>query len=395
MKHLTLDPSKRIPLLREDAKGGLVQERKPPEPKSIKGRYGPASGSGAEDASVFFIGTATTILEWQGIRILTDPNFLHAGDHVHLGPGVTAERLTNPAVDLHDLPPLDVILLSHYHADHFDQLVEKSLHRDFPIITTPHAKGCLTSSEYKTEDDGGPFRAIHALDAFASMMLDIPDGQGPNEGEETSEGNENRGEKGEKKKRKTRIKITGMPGKHVPPGPLSIVNDLLGAVPPTNGWMLELGYGPGEKGGEEEGEEEEGEEQESEDDTAKTGYRIYISGDTLFVDELKKIPEWLKQQRVDLMLLHLGGTTIPSPKMPLLMVTMDAEQGLRLMRLVDPDVTIPIHYDDYDMFLTPLDDFKKVIEEGKLEDKVVYLDRGEQFRFKVRGGLSASPSSVL
>lgn len=45
------------------------------------------------------------------------------------------------------------------------------------------------------------------------------------------------------------------------------------------------------------------------------------------------------------MLIHLGGTTIPSPAMPLLMVTMDAEQGLGLVKLIDPDLTIPIHYE--------------------------------------------------
>ena len=43
-------------------------------------------------------------------------NFLHAGDHVHLGPGVTGTRLTNPAVDLHELPRIDLVCLSHYHA---------------------------------------------------------------------------------------------------------------------------------------------------------------------------------------------------------------------------------------------------------------------------------------
>jgi Cft2 family RNA processing exonuclease len=40
----------------------------------------------------------------------------HAGDHVHLGPGVTGTRVTNPAVDLNDLPHVDAVLLSHYHA---------------------------------------------------------------------------------------------------------------------------------------------------------------------------------------------------------------------------------------------------------------------------------------
>lgn len=72
---------------------------------------------------------------------------------------------------------------------------------------------------------------------------------------------------------------------------------------------------------------------------------IYISGDTLMVDELKEIPERYKGQNIDLMLIHLGGTTIPSPKVPLLMVTMDAKQGIELVRLINPDLTIPIHYE--------------------------------------------------
>lgn len=63
------------------------------------------------------------------------------------------------------------------------------------------------------------------------------------------------------------------------------------------------------------------------------------------VDELKEIPERYRGQNIDLMLIHLGGTTIPSPSVPLLMVTMDAKQGLELVRLINPDLTIPIHYE--------------------------------------------------
>lgn len=73
--------------------------------------------------------------------------------------------------------------------------------------------------------------------------------------------------------------------------------------------------------------------------------RIYISGDTLLVDELKEIPQRYAGKNIDLMLVHLGGTTIPSVSVPLLMVTMDAEQGLGLLKLIDPDLTIPIHYE--------------------------------------------------
>ena len=42
------------------------------------------------------------------------------------------------------------------------------------------------------------------------------------------------------------MKATGMLGKHVPPGPLSAANDFLQAVPPTNGWLLEMKYGTDE-----------------------------------------------------------------------------------------------------------------------------------------------------
>ncbi|OCK98750.1 Metallo-hydrolase/oxidoreductase [Cenococcum geophilum 1.58] len=259
------------------------------------------AGAGGETTSLFFVGTATTILEWEGIRIMTDPNFLHAGDHFHLGPGVIGERVTNPAIDLHELPRMDAVLLSHYHADHFDQKVEASLRRSLPIITTPHAKELPAIQR--------PGRVLYRTG------------------------------------KKPAIKVTVMPGKHVPPGPLSVANDLSKAVPPTNGWMVELGYSSA-----------------GNDESLENGYRIYISGDTLMVNELKEIPELNKGQHIDLMLMHLGGTTIPSPSVPLLMVTMDAKQRIELVQLIQPDVTILIHYDDYNVFLPPLSDFKKAVE---------------------------------
>merc|ERR1711939_958952 len=137
------------------------------------------------------------------------------------------------------------------------------------------------------------------------------------------------------------------------------------AVPPTNGWMIELGYNSDEK--------------------FQSGYRIYISGDTLMVDELQEIPKRYAGHNIDLMLVHLGGTVIPGPKSPLLMVTMDATHGIQLMSLIKPGVTIPIHYDDYDVFMSPLEDFKKAVSSAGWDDRVVYLDRADQYRFTVKG----------
>ncbi len=96
----------------------LERSKQLPEnlPKPGQSHGHPARTSDNTNAKLYFVGTATTILGWEGFRLMTDPNFLHAGDHVHLGPGVTGTRKTNPAVDIEDLPHIDAILLSHYHA---------------------------------------------------------------------------------------------------------------------------------------------------------------------------------------------------------------------------------------------------------------------------------------
>ncbi|KAF2810395.1 Metallo-hydrolase/oxidoreductase [Mytilinidion resinicola] len=334
MKHLYVDPRKEEAPTRE-RKAHLTCLPKAKETKLHPTR------PGGETASLFFVGTATTILEWEGMRVMTDPNFLHAGDHVSLGPGISAERITNPAVDLQDLPRIDAVLLSHYHGDHFDQKVEESLRRDIPIITTLHAKSCLQSKGQES------FSEVHDLESFQSLMLDIETGS-------------------IRAGKKPGIKVTGMPGKHVKPGLLSTANNLLKAVPPSNGWMIELGYRSA-----------------SDSESFENSYRIYISGDTLMVDELKEIHERYKDQSIDLMLIHLGGTTLPSPAVPLLMVTMDAKQGVELVQLIKPDVTIPIHYDDYNVFASPLSDFKTAVDEAELSSKVVYLDRKDEYKFKV------------
>lgn len=340
LKTIVLDPSMRQPLLKSGAhrESPAKATNTKVHPRDGKIQGGPDGTKG----SLYFIGTATTLLEWEGIRLMTDPNFLHAGDHVHLGPGVTSTRRTDPAVELTNLPQLNCILLSHYHEDHFDQDVEKALDRNFLIITTPHAKDCLVAKE-------DPFVNVQALDFFDHVCLQ---GGGTNSQEMIPS-----------------IKVTGMPGKHVPPGLLSTVNDFLQAVPPTNGWMVELGYSKDNQPGK--------------PMNLDVRYRIYISGDTLFVDDLKQIPEWLQGERIDLMIIHLGGTSIPGPSAPMIMVTMDGTQGLKMMRLMNPDMTVPVHYDDYDVFKSPLDAFKEELRGTEMEGKVTYLDRGEKYVFRV------------
>ncbi|HEX8145827.1 MAG TPA: MBL fold metallo-hydrolase [Pyrinomonadaceae bacterium] len=260
--------------------------------------------------SIFFVGTATVILRYAGFTILTDPNFLHAGDHVHLGYGLTAERLTNPALDIEQLPPLDFVVLSHYHGDHFDRIAEERLRKDVPVVTTEHAAGELK---------GKGFTAPVALDTWDSVTV----------------------EKGG-----ARVRVTSLPGRHGPP----VVEKFL---PPVMGSMLEFESGAG-----------------------RAALRLYITGDTLVFDDLGEIPK--RYPDIDLGLFHLGGTTIMG-----ILLTMDAEQGVEAVKLINPKKVIPIHYNDYEVFKSPLEDFKRAAAEAGLAERMIYLSHGETYDFEV------------
>jgi L-ascorbate metabolism protein UlaG (beta-lactamase superfamily) len=89
--------------------------------------------------SLTFIGNATVLVRWGPFTLLTDPSFLHAGQRVHLGYGLFSERLREPAMQVDELPPLDAVVLSHLHGDHWDRVAQRHLDRSLPVITTPHA----------------------------------------------------------------------------------------------------------------------------------------------------------------------------------------------------------------------------------------------------------------
>ncbi len=67
-----------------------------------------------------WLGHATVLLQIDGFTILTDPVFsTRAG--LNFGPlTLGVKRLVAPAVEIDELPPVDLILLSHAHMDHWD-----------------------------------------------------------------------------------------------------------------------------------------------------------------------------------------------------------------------------------------------------------------------------------
>jgi L-ascorbate metabolism protein UlaG (beta-lactamase superfamily) len=91
-----------------------------------------------------FVGHATFLIQTGAGNLLTDPVWAErAGPWGVVGP----QRVRPPAIALEDLPPIDVILLSHNHYDHCDLKTLGTFARRFePIVITPLANARLLKS---------------------------------------------------------------------------------------------------------------------------------------------------------------------------------------------------------------------------------------------------------
>jgi L-ascorbate metabolism protein UlaG (beta-lactamase superfamily) len=257
-----------------------------------------------------FVGNATALIRWGPFTLLTDPNFLLAGQRAYLGNGLTSRRLHDPALQVHELPPVDAVVLSHLHGDHWDRVTRKGLDRSLPVLTTPKAARTLQGRQH--------FRRALGLRTWESHTL---------------------------VKDRSTVRVTALPGRHAPG-----VAQLL--LPPVMGSLLEFG----EAGGE-------------------VRQRVYVTGDTLMYDDIRQIRE--RFPGIDLTVIHLGGTTLPGG----LMVTMDGEQGAELVETVLPRQVIPVHFNDYDRFKSPLSDFLEKAESRGLRDRVTEVSRGGTIAF--------------
>jgi len=90
--------------------------------------------SGWDDSSLAacWLGHATCLLRIAGKTILTDPVFSH---RIGLGFGLFTmgpRRVMGPALQIDDLPEIDVIAISHAHLDHLDRPSLHRLARRFP-----------------------------------------------------------------------------------------------------------------------------------------------------------------------------------------------------------------------------------------------------------------------
>jgi len=251
------------------------------------------------DATLEFIGTATTLLRLGPYTLLTDPDFRHRGHRAYLGKGLFSRRRTEPSRQPDTLPPLDAVLLSHLHGDHFDPIAREQLDHRLPLLTTPAASRRLTR---------WGFGQTHGVSTWETVTL--------------AEG----------------LRVTSVPGQHAPGAARAL-------LPPVMGSVIEYS-------------------------TVDERLRVYITGDTLYRPWLRDVVDRLGVP--DAMVIHLGGTRAFG-----LLVTMDGRQGADLVDLLAPAVTVPVHYDDYTVFRSPLEEFVRLARERRVPSAVRTVRRGE------------------
>jgi len=87
------------------------------------------------DLTVTMVGHATLLIQTRGLNILTDPVWSDRASPVAFaGP----KRVIAPGIAFEDLPPIDLVLLTHCHYDHMDLATLRRLQTAHdPLVVTP------------------------------------------------------------------------------------------------------------------------------------------------------------------------------------------------------------------------------------------------------------------
>ncbi|WHZ35928.1 MBL fold metallo-hydrolase [Sagittula sp. MA-2] len=112
-----------------------------PDEVALSGSTRPAER--VQDMTVTMVGHATLLIQTAGLNILTDPFWSgRASPMTFAGP----KRVVAPGVAFADLPPIDVVLLSHNHYDHLDIATLRRLKAAHdPLVIAPLGNDALVA----------------------------------------------------------------------------------------------------------------------------------------------------------------------------------------------------------------------------------------------------------
>eukprot|EP00455_Lapot_gusevi_P001006 TRINITY_DN10406_c0_g2_i2.p1 TRINITY_DN10406_c0_g2~~TRINITY_DN10406_c0_g2_i2.p1 ORF type:complete len:388 (-),score=97.42 TRINITY_DN10406_c0_g2_i2:95-1258(-) len=92
----------------------ILEDKKPPV---VEPDWAAIANPPADDIQVTWLGHASFLIQMEGANILTDPHFSHRCAPVQFaGPA----RYTPVPPNIENLPPIDIVIISHNHYDHLD-----------------------------------------------------------------------------------------------------------------------------------------------------------------------------------------------------------------------------------------------------------------------------------
>ncbi|KAI8138765.1 hypothetical protein BJV82DRAFT_673305 [Fennellomyces sp. T-0311] len=131
------------------------------------------------------IGTATAILEIDGVKLLTDPVFDTAGAEYDFG-SVSLKSTAGPAISIQELPPIDAVLLSHEdHPDNLDNTGRQLLDGRVVMTTVDGANklqprpGKYSVVPIPFARPANPIKSLAATTTCRLGLLPVLYGQGP------------------------------------------------------------------------------------------------------------------------------------------------------------------------------------------------------------------------
>jgi L-ascorbate metabolism protein UlaG (beta-lactamase superfamily) len=102
-----------------------------------------------------WLGHSTVLLNFYGVRILTDPVlFKRVGVNLKLGT-VGPKRLIAPALGINQLPSIDLVLLSHAHMDHLDLTTLRCFTNATKAVTAHATADLLAGTRLKQVEELG------------------------------------------------------------------------------------------------------------------------------------------------------------------------------------------------------------------------------------------------